>query len=134
MAECEKKQERLQKTLRIHKEKALTFFTKTLYIRDFPDTWTLNDLNGVFEKFGKISSSKIDKVKAFVTFETAEEAKQAINELKGFKINDKKLYITLWQMKSDFTKKLFLTKYKRSLPKNVEKPEDDEKPEDAVGE
>ncbi|ORM42012.1 Polyadenylate-binding protein [Babesia sp. Xinjiang] len=62
-----------------------------LYVRNFPDTWTENDLHEVFSKYGQITSMLLksdDKGRrfAFVNFEDTNMAKAAVESQNGVKI------------------------------------------------
>ena len=62
-----------------------------LYCRNFPTTYTEDDLRALFDKFGNITSLAVkphlnDKKQGFVCFETGEQAHAAINELNGTRL------------------------------------------------
>lgn len=68
-----------------------------------------NDLTGIFEDYGKVSSAKIitDKLTGrskgfgFVTMENNEEARKAINELNGATLENRQMIVNEAKPKSD---------------------------------
>lgn len=87
-------------------EKAKKF--TNVYIKNFSETLSETDLEEMFSKFGKITSLKLmktddDKNKGFgfVSFEDAETAEAAVEELNGKEINGKTIYVGRAQKKAE---------------------------------
>lgn len=86
-----------------------------MYVKNFPKEYKDEDLQELFQKFGNLTSVKIEydnnnnsKCYGFVCFEDGENARNAINELNGKKINDIELYVNKFEKKSERTRKLKL--------------------------
>merc|ERR1712183_640922 len=88
-------------------EKAKRF--TNVYVKNFNEAMTEEDLQKMFEKFGKITSLKIiaaddsGKTKGFgfVSFEDSESAEKAVEELNGSDIGGKTLYVGRAQKKAE---------------------------------
>jgi len=89
-------------------EKAKRF--TNVYIKNFNETMTEEDMQKMFEKFGKITSLKLmkadeegDKNKGFgfVSYEDAETAEHACAELNGSEVNGKTIYVGRAQKKAE---------------------------------
>lgn len=87
-------------------EKAKHF--TNVYIKNFPEELTDDTLAEMFSKYGKISSLKImkgddgkSKGFGFVSFEDAEHAENACNELNGKEIMGKQIYVGRAQKKAE---------------------------------
>merc|ERR1711976_452141 len=80
-------------------EKAKRF--TNVYVKNFNEAMTEEDLSKMFEKFGKITSLKLmksdedekNKGFGFVSFEDAETAESACAELNGTEVNVKTIYV-----------------------------------------
>merc|ERR1711937_288229 len=80
-------------------EKAKRF--TNVYVKNFNEAMTEEDLSKMFEKFGKITSLKLmksdedekNKGFGFVSFEDAETAESACAELNGTEVNGKTIYV-----------------------------------------
>jgi polyadenylate-binding protein len=116
-ANCEKKlvrDSRFAGKLRTIKQ---YYLKRNLYIRDFPSTWTEEDLHTVFDQYGKVTSAKIGEKCAFVCYENKEQAAQALDQSKTLNFEGKKLYVTYCEEKSKIIRKIIRSKSKR-IPKN----------------
>merc|ERR1719281_1721544 len=88
-------------------EKAKRF--TNVYVKNFNESMTEDDLCKMFEKFGKITSLKLmksdedEKSKGFgfVSFEDAETAESACAELNGKEVNGKTIYVGRAQKKAE---------------------------------
>merc|ERR1711962_1908742 len=88
-------------------EKAKRF--TNVYVKNFNETMTEDDLSKMFEKFGKITSLKLmksdedEKSKGFgfVSFEDAETAESACAELNGKEVDGKTIYVDRAQKKAE---------------------------------
>merc|ERR1711981_1075018 len=88
-------------------EKAKRF--TNVYVKNFNEAMTEEDLQKMFEKFGKITSLKLmksdedekNKGFGFVSFEDAETAEAACAELNGTEVNGKTIYVGRAQKKAE---------------------------------
>jgi len=88
-------------------EKAKRF--TNVYVKNFNEAMTEDDLSKMFEKFGKITSLKLmksdedekNKGFGFVSFEDAETAESACSELNGTEVNGKTIYVGRAQKKAE---------------------------------
>merc|ERR1712012_231069 len=88
-------------------EKAKRF--TNVYVKNFNEATTEEDLSKMFEKFGKITSLKLmksdedekNKGFGFVSFEDAETAESACAELNGTEVNGKTIYVGRAQKKAE---------------------------------
>merc|ERR1712226_229545 len=88
-------------------EKAKRF--TNVYVKNFNEAMTEDDLSKMFEKFGKITSLKLmksdedekNKGFGFVSFEDAETAESACAELNGTEVNGKTIYVGRAQKKAE---------------------------------
>ncbi|UJR22804.1 hypothetical protein I4U23_025835 [Adineta vaga] len=79
-----------------------------IFIKNFGDTLDEEKLRELFSKHGKILSFKIEndenghsKGFGFCSFENPEEAEEAVQNLNGFTIGDKQLYVGRFQKKNE---------------------------------
>lgn len=79
-----------------------------VYVKNFNDDLDDDKLRQVFEKFGKIASAKVMKDETgkskgfgFVSFEEAEAAEAAVNEINGMDMNGRILYAGRAQKKAE---------------------------------
>merc|ERR1712218_206693 len=80
-----------------------------VYVKNFNEAMTEEDLSKMFEKFGKITSLKLmksdedekNKGFGFVSFEDAETAESACAELNGTEVNGKTIYCGRAQKKAE---------------------------------
>lgn len=94
VAMCENKCKRRIKIYTEFRGKKLQNLPKTLFLKDFPTSCTEQQLKEIFEKHGKIESVKINKSKAFITFEEASTADTAKREEKKLIIYGTRVYVT----------------------------------------
>merc|ERR1712226_155333 len=88
-------------------EKAKRF--TNVYVKNFNEAMTEEDLQKMFEKFGKITSIKLmrsdedekNKGFGFVSFDDAETAESACAELNGTEVNGKTIYVGRAQKKAE---------------------------------
>lgn len=87
-------------------EKAKLF--TNVYVKNFMEDMTEEQLKAMFEKFGRITSYKImskddgkSKGFGFVAFEEPEAAEQAVNELNGSEMDGKTMYVGRAQKKAE---------------------------------
>merc|ERR1719167_875645 len=87
-------------------EKAQKF--TNVYIKNFNETLSEDDLTEMFSKYGKITSLKLMKTGeeknkgfGFVSFEDAETAESACAELNGTEVNGKTIYVGRAQKKAE---------------------------------
>merc|ERR1719340_363935 len=88
-------------------EKAKRF--TNVYVKNFNEAMTEEDLQKMFEKFGKITSLKLmksdddekNKGFGFVSFEDAETAESACAELNGTEVHGKTIYVGRAQKKAE---------------------------------
>jgi polyadenylate-binding protein len=88
-------------------EKAKRF--TNVYVKNFNEAMTEEDLQKMFDKFGKITSLKLmksdedekNKGFGFVSFEDAETAESACAELNGTEVNGKTIYVGRAQKKAE---------------------------------
>merc|ERR1711863_61730 len=88
-------------------EKAKRF--TNVYVKNFNEAMTEEDLSKMFEKFGKITSLKLmksdedekNKGFGFVSFEDAETAEAACAELNGTEVQGKTIYVGRAQKKAE---------------------------------
>lgn len=88
-------------------EKAKRF--TNVYVKNFNESMTEEDLQKMFEKFGKITSIKLmrsdedekNKGFGFVSFDDAETAESACAELNGTEVNGKTIYVGRAQKKAE---------------------------------
>ncbi|KAL6644816.1 hypothetical protein ACP70R_016424 [Stipagrostis hirtigluma subsp. patula] len=109
---AQKKDERKQYLQRLHEEKRNEIITKSngsnVYIKNIHDEVDDNALRARFDEFGNISSAKImrddkgiSRGFGFVCYTTQEEAKNAVNNMRGVMFHGKPLYVALAQRKED---------------------------------
>eukprot|EP00250_Pteridium_aquilinum_P003246 c13567_g1_i1 orf=220-2058(-) len=79
-----------------------------LYVKNFTDTTSDEDLHRIFGAFGPITSAVVmrdmngnSKCFGFVNFENADDAAKAVENLNGEKIDDKEWYVGRAQKKSE---------------------------------
>merc|ERR1711894_224030 len=80
-----------------------------VYVKNFNESMTEEDLQKMFEKFGKITSIKLmrsdedekNKGFGFVSFDDAETAESACAELNGTEVNGKTIYVGRAQKKAE---------------------------------
>jgi polyadenylate-binding protein len=77
-----------------------------IFVKNFGEELNEEQLRELFSKHGKITSCKVEndenghpKGFGFCSFETPEEAEEAVQSLNGFTIGDKKLYVGRFQKK-----------------------------------
>ena len=83
--------------------------TVRLYVGNLPHTTSEDDLRTLFEKTGQVASVTIitdrrtgnSKGFAFIEMTTQTEAKNAINTLNGFNLNDRELKVELAKPRED---------------------------------
>ena len=89
-------------------EKAKRF--TNVYIKNFNENMTEDDLRDMFEKFGKITSFKLMKTDegdeknkgfGFVSYEDAETAEAACGDLNGSEVGGKTIYVGRAQKKAE---------------------------------
>ena len=80
-------------------EKKAPLLSTNIYVKDFPDTWTEEDLRKTFSTFGELGSVAImkdltGKTKGFgfVCFKTMEAANKSL-EMHGKEVQGSKLYV-----------------------------------------
>ncbi|OMJ67340.1 hypothetical protein SteCoe_35514 [Stentor coeruleus] len=117
VALCERKSERKIKNLTIVRDIAIQSQKKNLYLRNFPESWTEEDIKNTFAKYGQITSAKIKDNTAFVCFDKQEDAKTALDAEKTLTVDGRRVYVALWQMKAVLSRKIQKTKLKRSSSK-----------------
>ncbi|CAF4481410.1 unnamed protein product [Rotaria sp. Silwood2] len=90
-----------------------------IFIKNFGDQLDEEKLRELFAKYGKITSCKVvtdesghSKGFGFCSFETSEEAEQAVQNLNGYSIGDKQLYVGCFQNKNE---RLSESKHKNDL-------------------
>ncbi|KAL6907639.1 hypothetical protein ACP4OV_002678 [Aristida adscensionis] len=109
---AQKKDERKQYLQRLHEEKRNEITTKSngsnVYIKNIHDEVDDNALRARFDEFGNITSAKImrddkgiSRGFGFVCYGTQEEAKNAVNNMRGVMFHGKPLYVALAQRKED---------------------------------
>jgi len=79
-----------------------------IFIKNFGDQLDEEKLVELFSKYGKITSSKLEvdengkpKGFGFCSFETPEEAEAAVQNLNGYTVGDKQLYVGRFQKKNE---------------------------------
>ena len=79
-----------------------------IFVKNFGDQMTEDELRELFSKHGKILSFKIEndekghsKGFGFCSFENPEEAEEAVTNLNGHTIGDKQLYVGRFQKKNE---------------------------------
>jgi polyadenylate-binding protein len=76
-----------------------------LYVRNFGDNTTQQDLMDTFSRFGEIESLKMNKnndgknVYAFVCYKSPESAAQAKANLQNFNLNGRHIFINNYEIK-----------------------------------
>lgn len=98
-------------------------------MKNFPKTYSEDDLQKLFEVHGEVLSCKIERDQGsqeskgfgFVCFADSECAKKAIDELNGCKFNDLELYVSRFEKKSERTRKLKLEMTKNATLDNNNK-------------
>ena len=76
-----------------------------LYVRNLPFNMKTEAIVDIFEKFGSVVQLRLGDVEgltkgsAFVVFSTPQEAKKALNTLKGYKVEGRYLVITPYDPK-----------------------------------
>lgn len=92
---------------------------RNLYVRNFDDTVTDEDLKHIFEQFGEIESYTVMREKdgtsrkfGFVCFKTAEDAKKCIKDSTLIQIHDKQCYVAM-SMSRDQRLKANISKQQR---------------------
>jgi len=79
-----------------------------IFVKNFGDQLDEEKLRELFSKHGKITSVKIEndengqsKGFGFCSFENPEEAEQAVENLNGYSLGDKQLYVGRFQKKNE---------------------------------
>ncbi|CAF1463916.1 unnamed protein product [Adineta steineri] len=79
-----------------------------IFVKNFGDQLDEEKLRELFSKHGKITSCKIEndengnsKGFGFCSFESPEEAEEAVDKLNGYSIGDKQLYVGRFQKKNE---------------------------------
>ncbi|CAF3327408.1 unnamed protein product [Rotaria sp. Silwood1] len=79
-----------------------------IFVKNFGDQLDEEKLRELFSKYGKITSCKVViddnghlKGFGFCSFETPEEAEQAVQNLNGYSIGDKQIYVGRFQKKNE---------------------------------
>lgn len=79
-----------------------------VYVKNLSETTSDEDLNKLFKKFGSITSAVVmrdengkSKCFGFVNFQNTDDAAAAVKELNGSSLNDKVLYVSRAQKKSE---------------------------------
>ncbi|KAB0802013.1 hypothetical protein PPYR_04199 [Photinus pyralis] len=92
-------------------EKANMF--TNVYVKNFKNDVTDNELHEMFSKFGNITSCVVMKTSdgvskcfGFVAFDNPTSAVNAVNEMNGKEVDDQSLYVTRAQKKSDRQREL----------------------------
>ncbi|CAD6210645.1 unnamed protein product [Miscanthus lutarioriparius] len=117
VARAQKKEERKQYLQRLHEEKRNEIITKSnesnVYIKNIHDEVDDGALHARFVEFGNITSVKvmrdnkgISRGFGFVCYSTPEEAKSAVNSMRGVMFFGKPLYVAIFQRKEERRAKL----------------------------
>ncbi|XP_052149767.1 polyadenylate-binding protein 7 [Oryza glaberrima] len=117
VARAQKKAERKQYLQRLHEEKRNEIITKSngsnVYIKNINDEVGDDALRERFNEFGNITSAKImrdekgiSKGFGFVCYNTPEEAKCAVSNMRGVMFYGKPLYVAIAQRKEERRAKL----------------------------
>ncbi|KAG8074467.1 hypothetical protein GUJ93_ZPchr0006g42375 [Zizania palustris] len=117
VARAQKKAERKQYLQRLHEEKRNEIITKSngsnVYIKNISDEVDDDALRERFDEFGNITSAKImrdekgiSKGFGFVCYSTPEEARCAVNSMRGLMFYGKPLYVAIAQRKEERRAKL----------------------------
>ena len=85
------------------------YLGKNLYVRNIADEADEEVLRKEFEKFGTVTSVRIQRDKetnrsrgfGFICFTDRDDAGKALQEMNGTMLHSKPLYVALWQPKSD---------------------------------
>ena len=111
--------DRQTKLDRYFERKNWSYKGKNVYIRDFPQEWTEENLHEIFDKYGEITSAKISGNKAYVCFDCEEEAKAAIQGEQKKIYGTQHLYVTLWNHKRNLTGRINRTKKRRQKGEKI---------------
>jgi len=100
LSKSEREAEKIKEMIRYKNSKKRC----NLYVKNFPNTTTSEELKTFFSKFGTIESIRLfpkegDAVYAFVCFKSPEEASRAKNECHQQNFNGKMLYINHYEIK-----------------------------------
>ncbi|AQL07617.1 polyadenylate-binding protein 7 [Zea mays] len=117
VARAQKKEERKQYLQRLHEEKRNEIMTRcnesNVYIKNIHDEVDDDALRARFVEFGNITSAKvmrddkgISRGFGFVCYSTPEEAKSAVNNMRGVMFFGKPLYVAIFQRKEERKAKL----------------------------
>jgi RNA recognition motif-containing protein len=93
VAKCEKLEER--NSLQIKEAKKEENRKKTLYLRDFPESFNEEQAAMIFSRYGNISKIFFNEKVCFVTFENEEFAKNALENEKFLKVEGKRVFVSL---------------------------------------
>jgi polyadenylate-binding protein len=103
---AEKKEERKIKLMKQYENKRMETQGLNLYVKNIDESWDVEKLTELFNKFGTLTSITIMKDEkgvsrgfGFVCFSTAEDAGKAVSELHNKIFNNKPLYVSLAQRK-----------------------------------
>ncbi|KMZ68991.1 putative Polyadenylate-binding protein [Zostera marina] len=98
-----------------------------IFVKNFSETMTEDDLKKKFSEFGKITSAVVmrkgdgkSKCFGFVNFDNSEDAANAVDALNGKKFDDKEWYVGRAQKKSEREQELKV-KYEQNIKETVEK-------------
>ena len=122
VATCEKKNLRKRKFKSENLKRKHENYSKTIFLKDFPQDCTEEKLKELFEKYGKVSSVKITDKKAFLTYEEPSSAEAANKEEKLLSIDGVKVYVNKLFKKSVITNLISKKKVKKGkiLTKPIE--------------
>lgn len=100
---------------RAERDRGVTREFTNIYVKNLPAEFSKKDLDTLFKKHGKITSSMVSvdgdgksRGFGFVNYETPEQAKAAIDGLNGHEIGEKKLYVGRHQNKAERDRELRL--------------------------
>jgi polyadenylate-binding protein len=126
VVKCEQKSKRDRENKKILRETKDKNKGKGLYIRNFPSSWTENEVKERFQQYGSLTSVKITEKVIFANFETEEQAKAAVQGAKGLQIDGTKLYVTICiDNKHNVMRKIIHTTHKKQQKKAaLNKPEE----------
>ena len=106
---------------KFNKEKKADKSINNIYVKEFPTTWTDEDLGNLFKKYGELGSVKVmfdDEGKSkgfgFVCFQKPECVDKAV-ELNGKEIDGNILYVSKAEKKTDRIKALEKSMARRNL-------------------
>jgi RNA recognition motif-containing protein len=97
-----------QRNDRIFKERK-----KTLYLRDFPDTFTHGEAMKIFSKYGKILSISVKFPKAFITFDDRISANKAVNGESWLVFEGKRVFVNMLKEKRSLGAYIQNKKYRK---------------------